>query len=84
MDSPCAAALEPGAALYMAIADRIRAQRKCAGMSQQVLADVVGLSRASIVNIERCRQRPSIDLLYDIADALGVQAVELLPRNEDV
>lgn len=76
--------LEPGGALYLAIADAIRARRKRAGLTQQALADAVGISRASMVNVERCRQRPSIDLLYDIADALGVEAVQLLPRNEDV
>jgi len=50
-------------------------------MSQQKLADAVGLSRASIVNIERGRHRIQIHVLYDIAIALGVDPPALLPRS---
>jgi len=53
-------------------------------MSQEQLAKAIEFARTSIVNIEAGRQRLTIDTLYDIADALKIQAVSLLPRNEDV
>lgn len=75
---------EPGAELYFAIGSAIRAARVNADLTQQHVAGEVGVLRTSIVNIEQGRQRLPIDLLYDIADVVGVQTVSLLPRNEDV
>jgi transcriptional regulator with XRE-family HTH domain len=50
-------------------------------MSQQRLADAIGLSRASIVNIERGRHRIQIHVLYDIAIALSIDPHALLPSS---
>lgn len=36
-------------------------------MTQFDFAEKLGLSRASIVNIEKCRQKPTIHLLYEIS-----------------
>ncbi len=74
---------EPGGALYWAVGVAIRQARINAGINQEELARRVDLRRTSIVNIEGGRQRLPLTTLYDIADALGVQAVALLPRNED-
>lgn len=53
-------------------------------MSQEKLATAVGLSRASIVNIERGRHRLQLHVLCDIAAALGVLPQEFLPAaNSD-
>src|SRR5260221_694169 len=49
-------------------------------VSQSALAEAVGLSRASIANIERGHHRVQIHVLYDIAVALGVEPHELLPH----
>lgn len=75
---------EPGGLLYWEIGKRVREAREALGISQAELAMHVGVVRTSIVNIEGGRQRLPITMLYDIADALGVQATQLLPRNEDV
>ncbi len=75
---------EPGGVLYWAVGCAIRKTRVGKGIGQQELADLVSMRRTSIVNIEGGRQRLPISTLYDIADALGVQATTLLPRNEDV
>ena len=75
---------EPGGVLYWEVGAAIRRARVDKGLSQQELADLAELQRTSIVNIEGGRQRLPLTTLYDIADALGVQAVALLPRNEDV
>lgn len=73
-----------GAALYAAIGMAVREARQDRQMTQEQVAQAVGLTRTSIVNIEAGRQRLTIDTLYDIADALKIQAVSLMPRNEDV
>lgn len=48
-------------------------------LSQQALADAVGISRASVVNVERGRHRVQIHVLYEIARVLGVEPRDLLP-----
>jgi len=48
-------------------------------MSQQALADAVGISRASIVNVEQGRHRIQLHVLYEIAVALDVDPRDLLP-----
>lgn len=49
-------------------------------MSQQALAEAVGISRASIANIERGLHRVQIHILYEIAAALDVAPHDLLPH----
>ena len=70
---------EEGAALYAAIG----AQSEKRGAIRICRKTTCRLStlRTSIVNIEAGRQRLTIDTLYDIADALKIQAVSLMPRN---
>lgn len=54
-------------------------QRTSVGMTQEELASASGISRVSIVNIERGRQGVSLSTLYRLADALGLAPNELLP-----
>lgn len=49
-------------------------------LSQRELAGKIGLSRASVVNIEKGRHRVQIHVLYDLARALDAQLAELLPQ----
>lgn len=67
--------------LYREIGLRVRKERKELGFNQIELAEEVGFTRTSIVNIETGRQRPPIHVLYSIADALGVSIICLLPEN---
>lgn len=67
---------------YVAVGARIRAARRAHRLTQQALADVIGLSRASVVNIERGKQ--AIDLLTAVrcVTLLGLSSVdELVPRE---
>ena len=48
-------------------------------MSQADIAPGVGLSRTSVANIERGRQRMSLHLLMEFARALEVEPCDLLP-----
>jgi transcriptional regulator with XRE-family HTH domain len=75
---------QPGFALYRTIGQKIRVARRARNMSQARLAELLDMSRASIVNIEAGRQRLPIDLLYDIADIFRIEARSLLPDNAEV
>lgn len=48
-------------------------------ISQEMLADELGLSRTSITNIEKGRQPVQLYALYVIARLLGADVKELLP-----
>ena len=68
---------------------RIRALRESRApneLTQKELADRTHgtLSRSSIANIERGRQGVSLEQLFTLAEALGVQARELIPSSEEV
>jgi transcriptional regulator with XRE-family HTH domain len=73
-------------ALYELVGSSIRAARgrHSPKMSQIALAKKVRMTRASIVNIEAGRQRPPLHLLWNIAEALGVEPAQLLPRRVDL
>ena len=66
--------------LYEEIGRRIKRARESSDTSQESLADNVKLSRTSVVNIEKGRQRPPIHTLYNIARVLGVAPHDLLPE----
>jgi transcriptional regulator with XRE-family HTH domain len=65
--------------LYSSIGDSIRQYREALGITQQKLAEDSGLTRTSVVHIEKGKQRMPIDRLYRIAAALGVGVVDILP-----
>ena len=63
---------------YEQVGAMIRSRRG-KNLSQEALASAVGLTRTSISNIEKGRQRLLLHTLVDIADALKVDAAHLLP-----
>lgn len=65
--------------LYTEIGERVRSIRKSMGLSQQELADSVGLTRTSITNFEQGRQHISLHSLQAIADRMGEHINSLLP-----
>lgn len=72
------------ARLYDVVGERIRGARDAKNLSQAALAKRLGLSRVSIVNIEKGRQRPPLHVLWDIAEALGLEAAQLVPRQAEL
>ena len=60
----------------------IRKARKKSKMTQEQLADAVELTRTSITNIERGRQRLPLHTLAAIATSLQVEITELLPEEQ--
>lgn len=67
--------------LYGDFGRRVRDARRQAGLSQQTVADRVGLSRTSITNIERGRQHVALHMLFRLAAAVGKDPGELLPAR---
>lgn len=65
---------------YAEFGIRLRYSRLAAHLSQQQLAQRVGLSRASIANIESGRQQVLLHTAIDLADAVGKPLLALLPR----
>jgi len=70
--------MEDHGAFYKQVGEKIRAQRG-KDLSQEALASAIGLTRTSISNIEKGRQRLLLHTLADIAAALNVDAASLLP-----
>jgi transcriptional regulator with XRE-family HTH domain len=67
-------------AFYQQLGENIRRRRKHRKLSQERLADLVGLTRTSMTNIERGRQRPPLHTLCEIMEHLQVDIGDLLPR----
>lgn len=73
-------------ALYKLIGERIRAARERAApkLSQDKLAKQLGISRASIVNIESGRQHAPLHLLWKIACLLDTELSMIIPRRAEL
>lgn len=65
--------------IYQQIGIAIRSRRKKLSMTQQQLAAHLGISRASLANIEVGRQKVFVHHLYTLAAALRLKPDELLP-----
>jgi len=70
--------------LYLEVGRRLRQARETQGLSQEKLATQLGLSRASVVNIEAGRQRAPMHLLWQLSEALGTDLTLLIPRREEL
>jgi DNA-binding XRE family transcriptional regulator len=64
---------------YEELGQLITKERLNAGVKQEDLANFLELSRASVVNIEKGRQRPSTFLLINIAKYLKIDFTKLIP-----
>lgn len=56
----------------------LRMAREVRGLSQESLADLSGLSRTFISEIERGNASPTLDVLIRISNGLGVKLSELI------
>lgn len=66
--------------IYGAFGNAVSTRRKALGLTQSQLAGKVGMSRASIANIESGRQNILLHHVYSLATALNFTKVaELLP-----
>jgi len=74
----------PQGKFYAILGQRIREARQAASLTQEELAQMVGLTRTSITNIEKGRQPVPAHLLVQIGDAVRSSPAGLLPPTSSV
>lgn len=62
--------------------NRVKDLRVAAGLRQEDLAASTGVSRQTIISIERGRYNPSLELAWKLARRLGVTIEELFSFTE--
>ena len=67
----------------MALLTKIKEYREMRNMKQSDLAELVGVRRETIVNLERGKYNPSLKLAMDIAKVFHVTVEELFAFVED-
>ena len=68
------------------LGDNIRAERMRKRISQENLAELIGVHKDSIKNIENAYQTPSAFIVFDIANALNIPLDDLyknVPLKKD-
>jgi transcriptional regulator with XRE-family HTH domain len=58
---------------------RLRRLREAKGITPYRLAQLTGLSKQGVLNLERSDADPRLSTLWRLAEALGVHPAELLP-----
>ncbi|MFM9566099.1 helix-turn-helix domain-containing protein [Streptomyces turgidiscabies] len=61
-----------------AIGERIRESRRHANLTQEAVANRIGIDRPSIIEIEQGQRNMTIDTFIRIADAIGVPLTDLV------
>lgn len=72
---------QPAGPFYARFGRNLSRLRRAANLTQQDLADAMGLSRTSIANIEGGRQVVYLDRLPELAKAVSCRIVDLLPAQ---
>ena len=68
--------------IYSALGEAVAIRRKAIGLTQAQVAVKVGISRASIANIESGRQKVLLHQVYLFAEALKLPSImQLLPKS---
>ena len=52
------------------LGEKVRKERKLAGLTQEQLADIVGVRRETIMRLEKAQYNPSLKLAIDISRAV--------------
>ena len=66
--------------LYEVFGQRVRKARKACKLTQEELAARVTMTRTSVTNIEKGRQKLLLHTLFDLASALEVPVAQLIPE----
>ena len=66
------------------IAQRLSARRKQSGLSQEALAEKLGVSRQAVSKWERSESSPDTDNLIALAQLYGVSLDELLYVDDEI
>ena len=66
---------------YVRIGLNILYYRKQQGLTQEQLAERISYSKNHVQQVETAKAVPSVEILLDIADALGIPAAKLLEER---
>lgn len=64
------------------LTNRVRELRDGVGLTQQQLADAVGVTRQTVIAIERNRYSPSLEVAFRVALALGAPIGEVFAYTD--
>ena len=67
----------------MALLTKIKEYREMQNLKQSELAELVGVRRETIVNLERGKYNPSLKLAMDIAKIFNVTVEEMFSYVDD-
>ena len=70
--------------LSLALGRNIRASRKSVGLLQEAFASKAKIDRSYMGRIERGETNITVELLFQLAQVIGVTPEELLPGATDV
>lgn len=72
--------------LYALLGERIKRLRRMQTpeMNQEKLGQILGLTRTSITNIERGKQKLTVDALYKLCETFSIEVSELMPTLPEV
>lgn len=65
------------------VLNHVRRHRREREMTQQDLADLVGVTRQTILSIERGRYNPSVGLALELAHSFGASVEELFELEKE-
>lgn len=68
---------------YADLGENIKTYRTKQGYNQDELAKFLDLTRTSVVNIEKGRQRPPLHTVYDLAVFFNIDIKDLLPAKDE-
>lgn len=66
----------------IAFGKRVREMRKSKGISQERLAEMAGIARSYMGNIERGEKNITLKKAYEICDALDVEIQDLVQGSD--
>lgn len=67
----------------MAFSENLRAARKAAGLTQQQVADRIGVTKSTYCNYEKGKREPDVPKIWEIIRVLGVSGDDLLDTGFD-
>ncbi len=68
----------------MTFTTRIKQLRKQAGVSQEMVADAIGVARATYASVEADRRPPNLDEIHKLAEYYEVSTASLISDDADV
>lgn len=68
----------------MSFSENLKKFRTQKGLSQQKLAELVGVSQTAIYNWEKGERTPKMDAITKTADVLGVKLNDLIPTDQAI